>query len=130
MNQKARLVIVCGLPGSGKTTLARQLESATPALRLSADDWMKELSINLHAEDSRAKIEALQWQLAKRLLQLGETVIVEWGAWSKSDRTRLRSEAHALGAAVELHYLPVPLEELFMRIQRRGAENPPILSRS
>jgi len=59
MTQNGRLVILCGLPGSGKTTLARQLEGVMPALRLSADDWMNELSINLHAEESRAKLEGL-----------------------------------------------------------------------
>lgn len=33
--QKARLILVCGLPGSGKTTLAKQLATAVRAVRLS-----------------------------------------------------------------------------------------------
>jgi hypothetical protein len=32
----------------------------------------------------------------------------------------------ALGAAVELHYLSVPVDVLFERIRRRGMENPPV----
>lgn len=78
MNGSGRLVLLCGLPGSGKTTLAVQLEKDMSAVRLSADDWMNALSINPHAKEPRANVEALQWQLAKRLLTLGETVIVEW----------------------------------------------------
>ncbi len=122
----ARLILVCGLPGSGKTTLARQLEADLAAVRLSADDWMTELTINLHNEEQRAKIEALQWQLAKRLLTLGEKVIIEWGSWGKWERDFHRTEARALGASVELHYLSAPPEELFRRIQRRNVESPPI----
>ncbi len=80
MKIDTRLIILCGLPGSGKTTLARQLETLLPAFRMSADDWMDELSINLHAEEQRARIEALQWRLTQRLLTLGQSVIVEWGA--------------------------------------------------
>lgn len=124
--QRSRLILVAGLPGSGKTTLACQLETALPALRLSADDWMNSLDINLHAEQDRNRIEKLQWQLAQKLLALGNAVIVEWGAWGRWERDLLRTRARELGAAVELHYLTAPLEELFRRIQMRKREDPPI----
>ncbi|MGI4831503.1 MAG: AAA family ATPase [Janthinobacterium lividum] len=63
---QARLIVVAGLPDSGKTTLARHLEQAHVAVRLSADDWMNSLEINLHAEQKRDRIEKLQWQIAQR----------------------------------------------------------------
>lgn len=121
-----RLIIVCGLPGSGKTTLAKVLESKLRAFRFSPDEWMDALSINLYDEEARAKIEALQWKLAQELLALGLTVIIEWGTWGRSERDTLRLGARALGAAVELHYISAPVDVLFERIQRRGMENPPI----
>jgi predicted kinase len=121
-----RLVIVSGLPGSGKTTLAKTLEEKLRAIRLSPDEWMDALSINLWDEAMRAKIEALQWKLSQELLALGNTVIVEWGTWARSERDTLRLGARSLGAAVELHYLSAPPEVLLERIQRRGMENPPI----
>lgn len=122
----ARLIIVCGLPGSGKTTLAKCLEESLRAVRLAPDEWMDMLSINLYDEGSRARIEALQWKLGQKLLKLGLVVIIEWGTWGKSERDTLREGARKLGAAVELHYLSAPPETLFERIQRRGMENPPI----
>jgi predicted kinase len=121
-----RLIIVCGLPGSGKTTLARELESRLQAVRFSADEWMDALSINIYDEEKRGKIEALQWKFGQRLLKLGLIVIIEWGTWGRSERDILRLGARALGAAVELHYLSAPADVLFERIQGRGLENPPI----
>jgi predicted kinase len=102
------------------------LEEKLRAVRLSADDWMEALSISLYDEEKRGKIEALQWKFGQKLLALGLTVIIEWGTWGRSERDALRLGARALGAAVELHYLSVPAEVLFQRIQRRGMENPPI----
>jgi predicted kinase len=124
--KESRLIIVCGLPGSGKTTLAKALERSLHAVRFSPDDWMDALSINVWDEEKRARIEALQWKLAQQLLALGLVVIIEWGTWGRSERDALRLGARALGAAVELHYLDAPSDVLFGRIQSRGMEKPPI----
>jgi predicted kinase len=121
-----RLIVVCGLPGSGKTTHAKQLQASLRAIRLCPDEWMDALSLDTWDEGRREKMESLQWQFAQQLLILGLTVIVEWGTWGRSERDALRLRARQLAASVELHYLSAPVEVLLDRIERRGIENPPI----
>jgi predicted kinase len=125
-SSNSRLIIVCGLPGSGKTTLAKQLEERLHAVRLSADDWMEALAINLWDEQSRARIESLQWTVAQQLLRLRLVVIIEWGTWARSERDALRIRARELGAAVELRYVKAPIDVLFERVQQRRLEHPPM----
>jgi len=122
-----RLIIVCGLPGAGKTTHAKVLADRLAAVRLCPDEWLNALAIDLYDADRRARVEALQWVLGQDLLRHGRTVIIEWGTWARAERDALRRGARALGAAVELHYLTAPLEALFARIQRRSQEDPPIV---
>jgi predicted kinase len=121
-----RLIIVCGLPGAGKTALAKQLEHTLRAVRFCPDEWMAELAIDVWDEARRAKIEDVQWKLGQQLFALGLTIVIEWGTWGRSERDTLRLGARALGAAVELHYLSAPADVLFGRIQRRRTEDPPI----
>lgn len=122
----ARLVIICGLPGSGKTTLAQSLEYRLPAIRFCPDDWMEAMSIDLYDEQTRDRIENLQWQLAQKALLCGANAIIEWGTWGRSERDRLRKGARKIGATVELHYLTASVDTLFDRLQNRGKEEPPI----
>ena len=126
MNVGPKIVIVCGLPGAGKTTHSKMLEEKLGAIRFCPDEWMQELSLDLYDEERRAKVELLQWKLSQDLLAQGLTVIIEWGTWGKSERDTLRLGAREFGATVELHYLSAPIEVLFERIQRRGMETPPL----
>lgn len=121
-----RLIVVCGLPGSGKTTHALRLAGAAGAIRLSADEWLDDLGLDLWDEERRARVEALQWKHAQALLALGATVIIEWGTWGRAERDTLRSGARALGARVELHYLRARVDLLFERVRARGLEQPAI----
>lgn len=122
------LFLICGLPGSGKTTLAKQLEISQSALRLCPDEWITSiLADNSNVDELdrlRSPVESLQWEVAKRALTLGINVILENGFWSREERDSFRRQAEALGARVELKYLDVPRAELWTRLSKRNANLP------
>ncbi|HYI56091.1 MAG TPA: ATP-binding protein [Microlunatus sp.] len=120
------LIIVCGLPGAGKTTMARSLATERTGIRLCPDDWLEALDISLWDGQLRDRVERLQWELARDLLRAGNVVIIEWGTWGRDERDRLQLEARTLGAQRELVFLDPPLDELWRRIQFRGQESPQI----
>ncbi len=120
------LVLVCGLPGSGKTTFAKRLEAERNAIRMCPDDWIE--AILEDPTDSREKdrlrdvVENLQWDLGKTYLVKDLTVILENGFWAEEERTQYAMEALALGARIELYAMDSSdLDELWRRIELRNA---------
>ncbi|MFE3451914.1 AAA family ATPase [Nonomuraea sp. NPDC059194] len=114
-----RLILLCGLPGAGKTTLARRLAADLPAVRLCPDEWLAALGLDLFDETTRDLLERQLWRHARELLSLGGSVILEYGFWGRSERDDKRQAARELGVGVELHYLDVPFEELCRRVEAR-----------
>ncbi len=116
------LHLICGLPGAGKTTLAKALEARGGIIRLTPDEWMEALGYGLYDEAARERVETLQWTLAQRLLTAGVSVVLDNGFWSREERDRYRGGAVDAGAAFQLHFLDVPVDELKRRIAARNAE--------
>lgn len=119
---RARLIIIAGLPGSGKTTLALRLAAEVGAVRMNPDEWMISAGIDLWDAASRSSIEEFQRSLAMSMLQGGRSVIIEWGTWGRSERDSLREAARELGVVVELHFLDASVEVLWDRVQARRME--------
>lgn len=120
----ATLFLICGLPGSGKTTVAREIEFSHSALRLCPDEWiaslLTDITDNVELDRLRTPVESVQWEVAKRVLSLGINVVLENGFWSRDERACYRSQAEALGARVKLVYLNVDRDELWARLSKRN----------
>lgn len=118
------LHLVCGLPGSGKSTFARELEKKHPALRLTPDEWMAQIVGDGYDEKKRAAVEKIQWEIAQKVLSLGVDVILESGFWKKKERDQFRARAKELGATIKLYFLDISKEELWDRIKKRNKNLP------
>jgi predicted kinase len=119
------LILICGLPGSGKTTLAKRFEAERNAVRMCPDDWIEALLAdpNDSSEKDRLRnvVENLQWDLAKQYLTKGLTVILENGFWAEEERSQYAMEALELGAGIELYAMDSSdLDELWRRIELRN----------
>jgi predicted kinase len=120
----ARLILTCGLPGAGKTKLARQLAADRGAVRLTKDEWLTALGSSPWDEPTREKVEDELWRLAQEILRLGLSVVLDFGLWARIERDDMRAAARGLGVGVELHYLDAPTDELWRRIEARNSQPP------
>lgn len=113
-----RLVLMAGMPGAGKTTVARAMVAERGAVHLDPDTWL--VALGLDPAGPRDRFEELMFEHGLELLGHGLTVVYESGAWVRRRREAKRAAAQAVGAQVELHVFDLPLEERWRRVSARN----------
>jgi len=120
----AKAILICGMICSGKTTLARHLMEKSPAVLLSMDELMLAvLPPQLGDMHDGISAKCREYLLARAVetVRAGVDVILDWGFWTRADRTRTTQYFRKYGIETVWHYAEVDDGELDARIARRNA---------
>lgn len=121
----AEIIMTCGKICSGKSTYAEKLKNEMGAVILSIDELM--LSVlgsdtgDMHDEFVR-RCEMYLYKKSAEIVLAGTNVILDWGFWTKEQRSFAREFYGEWGIKCELHYITVSDAEWKERIARRNAE--------
>ena len=128
----ARLLLVCGPTGAGKTTYSLNLASEIGAVRFSIDPWMQTLfAKDMTSLDFDWMMERVNrchdqiWQVCEQILGLNGNVILDLGFSTRAQRETFFEKARELGLDAELHFLDAPRELRKKRIAQRNQEKDP-----
>ena len=126
----ANLILIVGSTGAGKTTYARRLADELGGVRFSIDEWMT----TLFWADSPQPIE-FQWTIervrrceeqimetARQLAARGVPAILDLGFTTKEHRDTFRAFAAEAGLSAAVHFIDVPADERWFRVNRRNKE--------
>lgn len=128
----ARLIIVTGPVGAGKTTYSLSLSKGIGAVRFSIDPWMQNLfSKDMTSLDYDWMIERVNrcylqiWQVAEQILKLDGNVVLDLGFTTKEQRDHFSDLAKRLNIVPEVHYLSAPTDVRKKRVEKRNIEKDP-----
>jgi predicted kinase len=126
--QSRRVHLVCGSTGAGETTYALGLAGRLGAVRFSIDEWMTALywmdrPAPLDPAWSMERVERCYgqiWETASQVASRGVPCVLDLGFSRAEDRLKFAALARGAGLGVELHFVDVPAEERWRRVEMRA----------
>jgi predicted kinase len=132
MVSKPRLIILCGVPGAGKSTLAEHLRSRWGAVVFASENCAAELASGGRGPSGDLTVEAIEHAYsamigaASRFLLPGNLVVVVGSFRSERQRNGFRRIARILGAEVMTLRVACSAEMAAHRVHVRGESGPNI----
>ena len=124
----AKVILICGMLCSGKSTYAKELSIKEKAPILSSDALTLALFDERLGNDHEritAKVQAYLYDMAVQLVKLEIPVILEWGFWTKQGRLYANQFFQEREIPVEWHYIEVTEEMWRHNIEKRNASHAP-----
>jgi predicted kinase len=126
----ARIHLIIGPVGAGKSTFALALAQEHRALRLNLDEWMAQLFRPERPEegvmewymDRTARCLELIWTLTERALAAGTNVVLEIGLIQRRDRERFYERVDDGDYDLTVYVLDAPRDERRERVKQRNRE--------